>query len=76
MHAVFGMVAALGVRLVLPGHSPEGPYASAFLGAIGGLAADWFGRRAGLYHADQAASFVMSILGAMAFLLVYGLIGH
>ena len=75
-HALCGMAVALAARVALPGHSPEGPLLSAILGATGGLGADWFGRRAGLYGADQAPSFVMSVLGAMALMLVYGVVGH
>ena len=73
-HALCGMAAALGAQFLLPGHSPESYLLPVVLGALGGCIADWFGQRAGLYRTDQPASFAMSALGAMAFLLIYGVI--
>ena len=75
-HAVCGALAALAARLLLPGHSPESYLLPIALGAAGGIAADWFGRRAHLYLPNQPARWAMSVLGSMAFLLVYGVIGH
>lgn len=75
-HALFGAAAAVAARLLLPGHSPENYLVLIALGAAGGLAADWFGQRAHLYTPNQPASWAMSALGAMAFLLVYGVVQH
>lgn len=75
-HAACGAITALAARFLLPGHSPESYLLPAVLGAAGGIAADWLGRRARLYQPGQPASWAMSVLGSMALLLVYGVIGH
>lgn len=75
-HALCGIAVALGARFLLPGHGPQGHVFTIVLGAIGGMFADWFGRRAGLYAKDQVASWVMSSLGSMALMLVYGVLGQ
>ena len=75
-HALCGIAAALLARFLLPGQSPDSYLLPVALGAVGGLAADWFGRKACLYRPNQPASWAMSVLGSMALLLVYGVVGH
>jgi uncharacterized membrane protein YeaQ/YmgE (transglycosylase-associated protein family) len=76
IHALCGVAVAVSARYLLPGEHPHGYLLPVLLGAIGGWIADWIGQRAGLYRTDQPASFVMSVLGAMALMLVYGVVGH
>lgn len=71
-HSLCGAVAAVCARLFLTGQHDFGYLGPAILGAIGGFLADRIGRKAGLYSPDGAASFAMSMLGAMAVLVVYG----
>ncbi len=76
IHALCGVAVAIGALSLLPGGHPNGYLLPVLLGAVGGWTADWLGQRAGLYRTDQPASFVMSVLGAMALILVYGVVGH
>ena len=70
-HALFGLVAVLAVRALLPGEPAGGPLTTAALGSAGGFLAAFAGEKMGLYHADHKAGFLMAILGAVALMLIY-----
>ena len=73
-YASSGIAASLAAHCFFPGHRPGGYLVPAALGALGALLAELFGEKAGLYRPGQVASFVMSILGAMALMLLYSIV--
>jgi uncharacterized membrane protein YeaQ/YmgE (transglycosylase-associated protein family) len=72
--ALLGLVAGLAARALLPGQPAGGWWTTAILGTAGGWLASFAGERLGLYRAHQKAGFLMSILGAMALMLIYSLV--
>jgi uncharacterized membrane protein YeaQ/YmgE (transglycosylase-associated protein family) len=75
MHTIlfllFGLVVGAVARLIVPGREPGGWVVSMLLGVGGSLVGGFLGRMVGLYREDQPASFVMSLLGAIALVAVY-----
>ena len=69
--AIFGLIAALAVRALLPGHPATGPGTSAILGATGGWLGAFGGEKFGLHRAPQR---LLSVLGAMALMLLYSVL--
>ena len=70
-HALFGLVVGLVAKLLLPGRDPGGLLVSALIGMVGGWLGGRIGRLFGWYEEGQPAGFGMSVVGAMALLLVY-----
>jgi uncharacterized membrane protein YeaQ/YmgE (transglycosylase-associated protein family) len=70
-HAVFGLVVGIVAKLLLPGHDPGGLIVTALVGMIGGSVGGWIGRALGWYPEGHPAGFGMSVVGAMALLLLY-----
>lgn len=67
----FGLIVGVVAKLLMPGQDPGGIIITALLGIAGGVLAGFLGRAAGLYGADQAAGFVMSVVGAVVILFLY-----
>jgi len=76
IYALCGLAVGLTARFFFPGNPPGGYLVPAALGCLGGAFAEALGERAGLYRTGQVASFVMAVLGAMALMLVYGVVNH
>lgn len=76
LYAFCGLAVGLVARSLFPGAPAGGYVVPAVLGCLGGAFAEALGERAGLYRNGQAASFVMAVLGAMALMLVYGVVNH
>ena len=70
-YAVFGLVVGIVAKLLLPGHDPGGFIVTALVGMAGGWFGGWIGRALGWYQEGHPAGFGMSVVGAMALLLVY-----
>jgi uncharacterized membrane protein YeaQ/YmgE (transglycosylase-associated protein family) len=66
-----GLIVGALAKLVMPGRDPGGFLVTIGLGIAGALLGGAVGRAAGLYQPDQPAGWLMSILGAVALLLVY-----
>jgi len=70
-YALFGLVVGAVAKLLLPGHDPGGLLVTAIIGMAGGWLGGWIGRALGWYQEGHPAGFGMSVVGAMALLLIY-----
>ena len=69
--ALFGLVIGIVAKLLLPGRDPGGLLMTALVGMVGGWLGGRIGRWLGWYEEGHPAGFGMSVVGAMALLLVY-----
>jgi uncharacterized membrane protein YeaQ/YmgE (transglycosylase-associated protein family) len=70
---VFGLVVGIIAKLLMPGRDPGGIVVTMALGIVGAVLGGYIGRAMGLYGPNEAAGFLMSLLGAVALLVVYRL---
>lgn len=68
---VFGLIAGVLAKLVMPGRDPGGIVVTIALGTGGALVAGFLGRLLGWYGAGEPAGFVMATLGAVLLLFIY-----
>jgi uncharacterized membrane protein YeaQ/YmgE (transglycosylase-associated protein family) len=68
---LFGLVAGILAKLVMPGRDPGGFIVTILLGIAGALVGGFLGRATGLYAQGQTAGMLMSIVGAILLLVVY-----
>jgi uncharacterized membrane protein YeaQ/YmgE (transglycosylase-associated protein family) len=68
---LFGLVAGVIAKLVMPGKDPGGFIVTILLGIAGALLGGFLGRALGLYSEGEAAGMLMSILGAIILLVIY-----
>ena len=70
---LFGLVVGAVAKLLMPGRDPGGFIVTILLGIAGALLGGFLGRAMGLYGEGDAAGLLMSLLGAVALLLIYRL---
>ena len=70
---LFGLVVGIIAKLLMPGRDPGGFIITILLGIAGAILGGFVGRAMGFYGPDDAAGWIMSILGAMLLLIVYRL---
>ena len=68
---VFGLIVGVIAKLVMPGKDPGGMIVTIILGIVGALVGGFLGRALGLYGPEDAAGYVMSIVGAIVVLAIY-----
>ena len=68
---VFGLVVGVIAKLVTPGRDPGGLIITALLGIVGAVIGGFIGRALGFYGPGEGAGWILSIVGAIAVLLVY-----
>ena len=68
---VFGLVVGIIAKLLMPGRDPGGFIVTILLGIAGALLGGFIGRAMGFYGPNQAAGWLMSIVGAIVLLLLY-----
>lgn len=68
---LFGLIAGVIAKLVMPGRDPGGFIVTILLGVAGALLGGFLGRAMGLYGEGEAAGMLMSILGAVLLLVIY-----
>ena len=68
---LFGLVAGILAKLVMPGRDPGGIIVTILLGIAGALVGGFLGRALGLYGPGEAAGMIMSIIGAIVLLALY-----
>jgi uncharacterized membrane protein YeaQ/YmgE (transglycosylase-associated protein family) len=73
---VFGLVVGIIAKLLMPGRDPGGFIVTILLGIAGALLGGFIGRAMGFYGPNQAAGWLMSILGAIVLLLLYRLVAR
>jgi uncharacterized membrane protein YeaQ/YmgE (transglycosylase-associated protein family) len=71
---VFGLIIGAIAKLLMPGRDPGGIIVTILLGIVGALLGGFFGRAMGLYGPEEAAGFVMSLIGAIILLVLYRLL--
>jgi uncharacterized membrane protein YeaQ/YmgE (transglycosylase-associated protein family) len=70
---LFGLVVGIIAKLLMPGRDPGGFIITILLGIAGAVLGGFVGRAMGFYGPDDAAGWIMSILGAMLLLFLYRL---
>ena len=73
---LFGLVVGIVAKLLTPGRDPGGFILTILLGIAGALLGGYVGRLLGFYGTNQAAGFIVSVLGAIGLLLLYRLVSR
>lgn len=68
---LFGLVAGIIAKLLMPGRDPGGLIVTILLGIAGALVGGFLGRALGFYGPGESAGMIMSVLGAIALLALY-----
>jgi uncharacterized membrane protein YeaQ/YmgE (transglycosylase-associated protein family) len=71
---IFGLIIGALAKLVMPGRDPGGIIVTIVLGIVGALLGGWLGRAIGLYGPNEAAGFVIALIGALILLGLYRLL--
>lgn len=71
---VFGLIVGAIAKLVMPGKDPGGIIVTIALGIAGALIGGYLGRAMGWYGPDEAAGYIMAIVGAIVLLFLYRLV--
>jgi uncharacterized membrane protein YeaQ/YmgE (transglycosylase-associated protein family) len=73
--AALGIAAGVVARLVTPGRKgPFGFMLTGLLGIIGAFAASYLGQEAGWYQAQDSTGLIAAVFGAVALLLIWGVL--
>ena len=72
----FGLVVGALAKLLMPGKDPGGFIVTILLGIAGALVGGLLGRAMGFYGPDQAAGYVISIVGAIILLALYRMVAR
>lgn len=70
--AIVGLIVGALAKLIMPGKDPGGIIVTMLLGVAGSFLATFVGRMMGFYQEGQAG-FFMSLIGALALLIIYRL---
>lgn len=68
---LFGLVVGIIAKLLMPGRDPGGFIVTILLGIAGALLGGFIGRAMGFYGPNEAAGWIVSILGAIVLLALY-----
>lgn len=68
---LFGLVIGIIAKLLMPGRDPGGFIVTILLGIAGALLGGFIGRAMGFYGPNEAAGWIISILGAIVLLALY-----
>ena len=68
---LFGLVAGVIAKLIMPGKDPGGFIVTILLGIAGAFLGGFIGQALGLYREGEAAGMFMAILGAILLLAIY-----
>jgi len=71
---IFGLVVGVIAKLLMPGKDPGGIIITIILGIVGSVLGRWIGQTLGFYGPEDAAGFIMSLLGAILLLAVYRMV--
>ena len=71
---IVGLIVGAIAKLVMPGRDPGGIIVTILHGIAGSFVGTLIGRSLGFYGAGQGAGIIMSILGAVLLLWIYGMI--
>lgn len=68
---IFGLVVGVVAKLMMPGKDPGGIIITIILGIVGSVVGRWLGQALGFYGPEDAAGFIMSLIGAVLLLALY-----
>jgi uncharacterized membrane protein YeaQ/YmgE (transglycosylase-associated protein family) len=71
---IIGFFAGLLARFLKPGRDKMGFILTTVLGIVGALVATWIGQMLGWYREGDTAGFIMSVLGAILVLVIWGML--
>jgi uncharacterized membrane protein YeaQ/YmgE (transglycosylase-associated protein family) len=71
---LFGLVAGVIAKLVMPGKDPGGFIVTILIGIAGGLLGGFIGRALGLYGEGDTVGIIMAIVGAIILLAIYRMV--
>jgi uncharacterized membrane protein YeaQ/YmgE (transglycosylase-associated protein family) len=71
---IFGLVVGVIAKLLMPGKDPGGIIVTIVLGIVGSVVGRWLGQALGFYGPEDAAGFLMSLIGAIALLAIYRMV--
>ena len=72
---IVGIIVGTIAKFLMPGkNEPQGFILTAILGIVGSFVASYAGQALGWYAEGQSAGWIMSIIGAIIVLLVYGMV--
>jgi uncharacterized membrane protein YeaQ/YmgE (transglycosylase-associated protein family) len=71
---IIGFFAGLLARFLKPGRDKMGFILTTVLGIVGALLATWIGQMLGWYREGDSAGFIMSVLGAIVVLVIWGMV--
>ncbi len=68
---IFGLIAGLIAKALMPGRDPGGWIVTTALGIVGAALGGWTGRALGLYREGEPAGLIMAVIGAVFVLVVH-----
>src|ERR671912_426359 len=68
---LFGLVAGVIAKLLMPGKDPGGIIMTNLIGIAGALLGGFVGQALGLYGEGESAGMIMSVVGAILLLAIY-----
>lgn len=68
---VFGLIVGALAKLLMPGRDPGGVVITSLIGIAGAVLGGFLGRAMGLYGPEDAAGFVMALIGSILLLVIY-----
>ena len=73
---LIGFVVGIVARLLKPGRDATGFVLTTVLGIAGAFVGTYIGQTLGLYAQGEAAGFIMSVIGAIILLVIWGLVSR
>lgn len=73
---VFGLIVGIVAKFLMPGRDPGGIIITMLLGIVGAVVGGFVGRALGFYGPNQAAGFLMSVVGAIVLLALYRVVAR
>ncbi len=71
---LIGLVVGVIAKFLHPGKENMGMLLTIVLGIGGSVAATFIGQFIGLYKQGESAGFIMSVIGALVLLVIYGFV--
>ncbi len=72
---IFGLVIGIIAKFLMPGkNEPGGFILTAILGIVGAMLASYGGQALGFYKDGEGAGWIVSIIGAVVVLAIYGMV--
>jgi len=68
---IVGLIVGAIAKLLMPGKDPGGFIITILLGIAGAFVGTFAGRALGFYNGNEAAGWIMSVIGAVVLLAIY-----